>query len=352
MTDDGVLLLTGFGPFGQHAINPSWEVARTMHGTTIGSLTCRAYPLPVVYETTSELVPKLWRQVPNVRLCVHCGVGLRGGFYLEQRGRNGPYSRLDITGRESAGLVCLPEHAETLFTQVPVAEVIKRVQETYPDLQLRASDDAGLYLCEFSLYLSLAVGTAPAVFLHVPPVGEPYSHEEMCVYVREILTHVVEMTLPLAALTATPSPQVPALAATPKRPVVGVGVFVTNPKYPGMILVGKRLKAGFGCQTFALPGGHLEFGESFEDCGVREVMEECGLVLSNTRPLSTVNSINSEADYHTITIFVTGEAHAEPRNLEPEKCAGWEWVQFPDGIPSPMFLPLEKYLQTSDSPFE
>lgn len=34
-----------------------------------------------------------------------------------------------------------------------------------------------------------------------------------------------------------------------------------------------------GC--YALPGGHLDFGESWEEAGRREVMEETGLELGD-----------------------------------------------------------------------
>lgn len=57
------------------------------------------------------------------------------------------------------------------------------------------------------------------------------------------------------------------------RPKVGIGVIVMR---QGRILIGERA-AGHGSNTFMIPGGHLEFGESFEETACREVEEETGL---------------------------------------------------------------------------
>jgi 8-oxo-dGTP diphosphatase len=45
-----------------------------------------------------------------------------------------------------------------------------------------------------------------------------------------------------------------------ERPKVGIGVIVYR---KGKILIGKRL-SHHGAGTWEIPGGHLEFGESFE----------------------------------------------------------------------------------------
>jgi len=112
---------------------------------------------------------------------------------------------------------------------------------------------------------------------------------------------------------------------------VGVGVFVlkANPESGDnpVFLVGKR-RGSHGAGTWALPGGHLEFGETFEQCAAREVDEETGLGIQNIRYLSATNDIMKKDNKHYITVFMMCERAEEARSpaiREPEKCERWEW---------------------------
>lgn len=121
------------------------------------------------------------------------------------------------------------------------------------------------------------------------------------------------------------------MAAAIPQVRVGVGVFVLassqephdNPRF----LVGKRLNA-HGAGTWALPGGHLEFGESPEECAAREVDEETGLRVKNIRYLTTTNDIMRADNKHYVTLFTVCEREhesQEPEVRELQKCEGWEW---------------------------
>ncbi|KAK0549201.1 hypothetical protein OC846_001697 [Tilletia horrida] len=89
-------------------------------------------------------------------------------------------------------------------------------------------------------------------------------------------------TTPIASTTSLPAVAPSKPVAVPDAtvaPRVGLAVFVLNTH--GHVLIGKR-KGSHGAGKIALPGGHLELHESFEDCAVREVLEETGIELDTS----------------------------------------------------------------------
>ncbi|OVA05057.1 NUDIX hydrolase domain [Macleaya cordata] len=135
-------------------------------------------------------------------------------------------------------------------------------------------------------------------------------------------------------------------------PRVGVGVFVIK---GNKVLLGRR-RSSIGDSTYALPGGHLEFGESFEDCAMREVKEETGLDIEKIEFVTITNSVFLEEPkpLHYVTIFMRGElvdSQQLPQNVEPEKCDGWDWYNWDENMPKPLFKPLENLVQRGFSPF-
>ncbi|KAM1520871.1 hypothetical protein COP1_011227 [Malus domestica] len=64
---------------------------------------------------------------------------------------------------------------------------------------------------------------------------------------------------------------------TIQGPVPKVAVVVCLLKGKKVML--ERRRSSLGDSTFSPPGGHLEFGKSFEECAAREVTEELGWTL-------------------------------------------------------------------------
>jgi 8-oxo-dGTP diphosphatase len=89
-------------------------------------------------------------------------------------------------------------------------------------------------------------------------------------------------------------------------------------------------KGSHGEGTLALPGGHLEVFETWQDCAMREVREEMNVELTNVQFAHVTNDIMENEGKHYVTIFMMGRLKDDdggdtlpPQNMEPDKCEGW-----------------------------
>ncbi len=117
-----------------------------------------------------------------------------------------------------------------------------------------------------------------------------------------------------------------------QRAKIGVGVMILK---EGKVLLTKR-KGSHGAGEYSFPGGHLEYMESFEECAIREVREECGLEIQNLR-FSFLTNVKKYAPKHYVHIGMIAEwKSGEPQTLEPDKAEEWRWYSL-DGLPEPLF---------------
>ncbi len=136
-------------------------------------------------------------------------------------------------------------------------------------------------------------------------------------------------------------------ASRSSRPKVGIGVLVLRPD--GALLLGKR--RGVHAPHWSIPGGHLEAGESFEACAIREVREETGLIIRIPQVLSVANNLRTfrEEGYHSVSISLlarlTDDDNLQPINREPDKCEGWIWHDLTRPLPRPHFDASESAIQ-------
>ena len=115
------------------------------------------------------------------------------------------------------------------------------------------------------------------------------------------------------------------------QPKVSVGVLI---KKDGKVLLGKR-KGSYAAGEWGVPGGHLEYGESFEDAVRREVLEETGLEIQNIKFCFVTNVTRYTPKHYVFVCFTADWKFGEPVNKEPEKCDGWSWHpldHMPEGI--------------------
>src|SRR2546423_1913979 len=117
----------------------------------------------------------------------------------------------------------------------------------------------------------------------------------------------------------------------------GVGVLVVRAHE---VLVGRRLSAhGYG--TWSVPGGRPQPGESALSCASRELREETGLEAEDHQIIG--ESLDAFPESHSVfhTTFVrVRPVGAQPRALEPEKTAAWEWRRW-NRLPAPLFAPVQ-----------
>jgi 8-oxo-dGTP diphosphatase len=127
-------------------------------------------------------------------------------------------------------------------------------------------------------------------------------------------------------------------------PRVGIGVFVVR---DARFVMGER-RGAHGAGTWSLPGGHLEFGESFEDAAAREVQEETGLTLLDLHPAAVTNDVFIADGRHYVTVWMIGTcADGEPEVREPDRFVRHAWFAW-ESLTGPLFLP---WVQLLRSPF-
>ena len=127
-----------------------------------------------------------------------------------------------------------------------------------------------------------------------------------------------------------------------KRVGAGFGVIVLNGD--GKVLLGRRHpdpdKADSAFRSageWSLPGGKLEWGETFEEGSIRETKEETDLTIKNPKVISVHNCKNEHAHFMTVGILAE-KYEGEPKVMEPNEMTEWGWFDLND-LPSPRYFP-------------
>lgn len=132
------------------------------------------------------------------------------------------------------------------------------------------------------------------------------------------------------------------------HPRVGVGVIIRK---DGEVLLLKR-KNAHGDGDWAFVGGHLEFGETIEQCARREVKEECGLKITSIKKGPYTNDVFHKEGKHYVTVFAIADYEGgEVVNLEPDKCEELKWHAW-DELPENLFIPIKNLRKTGFDPFK
>ncbi|XP_037624677.1 pyroglutamyl-peptidase 1 isoform X2 [Sebastes umbrosus] len=167
MTGEEIVVVTGFGPFRQFLVNPSWKAAQGLKLVGLG-------------EQTDVSI----KEVP---FTVHLGVSRGSSVFLEQTGKNSGYRDKDVCGFCPESHCCVEGGPEKLDSVVNMRAVAKQAG---PDVIY--SRDAGRYLCDFAYYCSLYHGQSRAALIHVPSSGSLASAHRLVPLLQTLIHTMLE----------------------------------------------------------------------------------------------------------------------------------------------------------------
>ena len=125
-----------------------------------------------------------------------------------------------------------------------------------------------------------------------------------------------------------------------ERPAVGVGVIVKRGDQ--VLLLRRRNTHGSG--TWSVPGGHLDFGESPEQCASREVREETGVEIEEVEFRAVTNDFFEAEGKHYLTLWFEAKHLSGDASVSaPDEMSEVGWFSW-GSLPAPLFLPLRNLL--------
>ncbi len=171
-----MILLTGFEPFGQETVNPSWlAVQLAKESLQAEGLAVEAIELPCVFgESLGILNKAISRLAPEVVVCVGLAGG-RGRISLERVAINCDDARIpDNKGQRPIDEEVVPGGPAAYFSSLPIKAALRNLQ--IAGIKGEISQSAGTYVCNHLFYgLMHALAVRPGIrggFVHVPYLPE------------------------------------------------------------------------------------------------------------------------------------------------------------------------------------
>jgi mutator protein MutT len=123
---------------------------------------------------------------------------------------------------------------------------------------------------------------------------------------------------------------------------VGVGAAIFNEEGKLFItLRGKEAKNERG--KWEIPGGSVEFGETFEHAIKREIKEEHGIEIEAIELLGICDHIIPDEHQHWVSpTYICRITKGEPKILEPHKCEKFGWFTIAEAEKLPLSI-VTKY---------
>lgn len=197
------ILLTGFSPFGNSAVNPSWEAVKQVAVPQNVELMRLEIPT-VFYKSAQVLAGKIEEFKPDVVLCVGQAAG-RAEITPERIAINiNDAKKPDNGGNIPHNELIDSEGPPAYFSGFPIEKIIEALHSE--DIPVRISFSAGTYVCNhlfYSLMDLINQKELPIIggFVHIPCIPEQVGRDfqpstpslpiEVIVHGLEVITNVL-----------------------------------------------------------------------------------------------------------------------------------------------------------------
>jgi pyroglutamyl-peptidase len=171
------ILVTGFEPFGGQSLNPSWEVARALHGTSLdGAQDAQlvALQLPCVF---AQALPALQDALANHRPDIVLALGQAEGrcdFSVERVAINVMDARIpDNAGDQPIDVPVIAGGPAAYFSTLPIKALVSGLRAS--GFAASVSQTAGTFVCNqvfYALQHTLAGQGVHSGFVHLPLLPE------------------------------------------------------------------------------------------------------------------------------------------------------------------------------------
>lgn len=173
------VLLTGFEPFDQDTINPSWEAVRLLDGTLLSDdVRIVARQLPCAFaQAPDHLRQHLAELQPDLVIAVGLAQG-RNDLSIERVAINLNDARIpDNLGHQPIDTAVVPEGPAAYFCSLPIKAMVRALRAA--GIPASVSHSAGTFVCNqvfYSLQHALAGTTVRSGFIHVPWLPQQAAH--------------------------------------------------------------------------------------------------------------------------------------------------------------------------------
>ncbi|MBJ2245240.1 MULTISPECIES: pyroglutamyl-peptidase I [Pseudomonas] len=173
------VLLTGFEPFDNDLVNPSWEAARELDGVQVSEgVQIVARCLPCAFATAGEYLAQL---ISELKPAMVIATGLAPGrseISIERVAININDARIpDNLGQQPIDTAVVVDGPAAYFSTLPIKAIVKALRDA--GFAAAVSQTAGTFVCNQVFYLlqhRLAGAGVRSGFIHVPsspPAGQP-----------------------------------------------------------------------------------------------------------------------------------------------------------------------------------